>query len=355
MMNEVNSPAVLDLHHVSISYDRKVVVTNVDLQLEKGQIACLLGPSGCGKSTLLRAIAGFEPLHQGHIDMLGEQIADNIDMIAPEKRDVGMVFQDIALFPHLSCEKNIAFGIKKWPKAERKARVAELLKLVGLENVAQRYPHSLSGGQQQRIALARALAPRPTLLLLDEPFSGLDAKLGEELVPQVREILKAEGISALMVTHNQYEAFTMADKVAIMHKGKIAQWDTAYNIYHEPATQFVADFIGQGSLIDAIVIDDQNIECVLGKLSCEHNHGFNRGAQVSLLVRPDDVLHNDESQFEGEILSKRFRGSHFVYQIELKNGEYVYSIAPSHHDHHIGDSLGIYVEIDHLVMFPRSI
>ena len=204
-------------------------------------VACLV-PSGCGKSTLLRSIAGFEKVKSGDISMRGQMLSSAAYCMPTEERNIGMVFQDIALFPHLTIAENIAFGIRKWSKEEQQKRISELLELVGLSGTETRYPHSLSGGQQQRIALARAMAPKPDLLLLDEPFSGLDANLRETLVPEIRDILKQEQMSAILVTHDQMEAFAMADKVAVMQQGVIQQWGTAFNIYHEPKTRFVADF-----------------------------------------------------------------------------------------------------------------
>jgi iron(III) transport system ATP-binding protein len=247
-------PDLLKLDHVSVSYDTPDgevrVVKNLSLSLEKGHIGCLLGASGCGKTTVLRAIAGFEPLRSGTL-FLGPTLLSSPDaQVEPEQRHVGMMFQDYALFPHLNVEQNIAFGLRRWPRQRRKHRVSELLALAGLENSGRRYPHDLSGGQQQRVALARALAPEPELLLLDEPFSNLDVDTRERLAFEVRDILKKTGHTAILVTHNQAEAFAIADRIGVMQDGVIAQWDTPYGLHHHPSSLFVADFIKREALME---------------------------------------------------------------------------------------------------------
>jgi iron(III) transport system ATP-binding protein len=243
----------LELNGISLYYDTPdgglPVVDKLFLSLGRGHIGCLLGASGCGKTTVLRAIAGFEPVRAGSI-RLGDTILSSTEyQIEPEYRRVGMMFQDYALFPHLNVEKNIAFGLRRQNKTHRARRIDELLTLVGLMGCARRYPHELSGGQQQRVALARALAPEPDLLLLDEPFSNLDIDTRERLAFEVRDILKNTGHTALLVTHNQAEAFAIADRIGVMRVGKIDQWDTPYALHHQPANSFVADFIGREALM----------------------------------------------------------------------------------------------------------
>ncbi len=244
---------LLTLDRISLAYDTPEgmvpVVDNLSLRLEEGHIGCLLGASGCGKTTVLRAIAGFEPLRAGSISLGTTTLSAPGRQIAPEHRHVGMMFQDYALFPHLNVEKNIAFGLRRWDKQRRRQRVDELLLLVGLEHSGQRYPHELSGGQQQRVALARALAPEPELLLLDEPFSNLDVDTRERLAFEVRDILKATGHTAILVTHNQAEAFAIADRIGVMQNGVIAQWDTPYGLHHNPVSAGVADFVKREALM----------------------------------------------------------------------------------------------------------
>ena len=343
----------LTLSDVSVGYDGSAVVKNASFQLLEGQIGCLLGPSGCGKSTLLRAIAGFESLMSGEIRIDGDVLSSPSHSVNPEHRFIGMVFQDIALFPHLTIAQNIAFGLSEWPKVAVQERVTYLLDLVGLAGFESRYPHSLSGGQQQRVALARAIAPKPKLLLMDEPFSGLDAKLREELVPDIRHILQHEKMSALLVTHDQMEAFAMADQVSVMDAGVIHQTGSPYQIYHRPETRFVASFIGHGAFLPAVVCGANCVHSDLGNIRGELDHGFADNAQVDLLVRPDDILHDDDSEFVGVIVSKWFRGSHFLYRVKLTSGKVIYCFASSHHNHAVGQEIGLSVHLDHLVLFSR--
>jgi iron(III) transport system ATP-binding protein len=241
----MSQPLLLNLRNLACGYGDQRIVQNLNLHLNAGDIGCLLGSSGCGKTTTLRAIAGFEPVHEGEIQLAGEVISRAGFTLAPEKRRIGMVFQDYALFPHLTVAQNIAFGIAKHPR--QAAVIEEMLELVKLGGLGGRYPHELSGGQQQRVALARALAPEPQLLLLDEPFSNLDVELRRRLSHEVRDILKSRGTSAILVTHDQEEAFAVSDQVGVFKEGRLEQWDTPYNLYHEPQTPFVASFIGQGT------------------------------------------------------------------------------------------------------------
>jgi iron(III) transport system ATP-binding protein len=245
---------LLELRAISLAYDTpagaRTVVDQLSLSLARGEIGCLLGASGCGKSTVLRAIAGFEPLRDGAIALDGAVLSSVAHEVPPERRRVGMMFQDYALFPHLNVRDNVGFGLRREPAAARRARVARMLELVGLADAARVYPHELSGGQQQRVALARALAPAPELLLLDEPFSNLDVDTRERLAFELRDILKTTGHTAILVTHNQAEAFAIADRIGVMRDGALAQWDTPYTLHHRPATPFVADFIRREALAE---------------------------------------------------------------------------------------------------------
>lgn len=336
---------------VSIAYGQHTIVQDVSLAVAEGEIGCLLGPSGCGKSTLLRAIAGFVPLKSGSISLASKTLAKDGFCLPAESRNVGMVFQDVALFPHINIAANVAFGLHHWPKAQQVKRVEELLDLVGLNGYQERYPHALSGGQQQRVALARAIAPKPSLLLLDEPFSGLDAMLREELVPEVSAILRHEKIPGLLVTHDQKEAFTMADHVAVMNQGRIEQWDTAYNIYHKPEGRFVADFIGEGDFLSCNVSSKTCVESPIGHLCTDRIHGFAVGDKAEAFIRPEDVLHLDGSPTTGHIISKRFRGTHFLYRVLVAENQTLYCFADSHHNHEIGEEIGIKLSLKHLMLF----
>jgi iron(III) transport system ATP-binding protein len=352
---------VLEVRAVDHAYGASPVLKDFSLTLNRGDIACLLGPSGCGKTTALRCIAGFEPVSGGEIALNGETASRVGFTLAPEKRRIGMVFQDYALFPHLTASENVAFGLRSVSREERTARVSELLATVGLAQVARKYPHELSGGQQQRVALARALAPKPDLLLMDEPFSNLDVDLRERLSQEVREILKAQNATAILVTHDQHEAFALADDVGIMQDGVIVQWDSPYNLYHKPATRFVADFVGEGVLVPGRVLNPKQVEIELGILTGEVPHECAigclqcaNGCSVDVLLRPDDIVHDDGSAVQAEVLQKAFRGAEILYTIRLPSGGRALSLVPSHHNHAIGEKIGIRVEADHVVAFRQS-
>ena len=344
----------LVLDKVSVAYSNETIIHNVSLTLGQGQIGCLLGPSGCGKSTILRAIAGFESVLNGSIHMHDKLLSDTRFTLAPESRQIGMVFQDLALFPHMSIADNIAFGLRGWSELDKTNRIKSLLALIGLSDYAARYPHSLSGGQQQRVALARAMAPRPKLLLLDEPFSGLDASMREVLVPEVRQILLQEQISALLVTHDQMEAFAMADKVAVINAGKLLQVDTPYQLYHRPSTRFVADFVGEGDFLSGIVVSRNEVKTALGILQGTIPEHFATDQAVDVFIRPDDLLHDDDSEITAEIISKQFRGSHFLYRVVLPSKQALFCFASSHHNHALGEHIGVKLDLDHLVMFEQT-
>jgi iron(III) transport system ATP-binding protein len=346
---------LLALQNIAIAYGNHTVVHDFSLALKKGEIASLLGPSGCGKTTILRSIAGFEILKKGVIRINGKTISNVNTTLPPEKRNIGMVFQDFALFPHLNINDNICFGIRHLSRSQQKQRVEELLALIGLSDFEKRYPHELSGGQQQRIALARALAPKPNLLLLDEPFSSMDVELREELAKEVRQILKHENITAILVTHDQNEAFAMADNIAVIKAGELQQCDNAYNLYHQPNSPFVADFIGQGVLIDGLVVDETHIKTSLAPLEGIVPEGCKAGCTVKILVRPDDILHDDCSPRKAKIIARNFQGANYLYTLELDDGTQLLSLVHSHHDHAIGEKLGITLEIEHLVVFSRSL
>jgi iron(III) transport system ATP-binding protein len=344
---------LLQVNQVSVAYGQQTVVHNMTLQLAQGEIGCLLGPSGCGKTTLLRTIAGFERTKSGEILLAGQRVSSAMMQLAPEKRNIGMVFQDFALFPHLTIADNIRFGIRHLSSNAQQQRITELLALINLENFETRYPHQLSGGQQQRIALARSLAPKPHLLLMDEPFSSMDSELRAALAHEVRKIIKHENITAMLVTHDQKEAFTMADSIGVIQQGILAQWDSGYNLYHQPATTFVADFIGQGVLIKGVVIDQNTVETSLGLLKGIVPEGCRTGCHVKILVRPDDILHDDNSPQTAYIIERDFLGSDYMYTLVLEDGTEFQSLVHSHHQHAIGDKLGISLDINHLVVFPE--
>ena len=346
--------ASVDVRNLEHAYGASRVVRGLDFKLAPGAIGCLLGASGCGKTTVLRCLAGFEPVAAGSITLSGRLVSAPGTMVPPEERRIGMVFQDYALFPHLTVAGNVGFGLGRRPGPQAKARIAAMLALVGLAGRGDAYPHELSGGQQQRVALARALAPEPDLLLLDEPFSNLDVDLRERLSLEVRDILKRAGTTTILVTHDQHEAFALADEIGIMHEGKIEQWDTPYALYHEPATRFVADFVGQGVFLRGIVTGPARLTTELGDLDIGAPLLAPDGYAVDVLLRPDDIIHDDASPWEAEVAAKSFRGANFLYTLKLVSGTRVLSLVPSHHNHAIGTKIGIRVAIDHVVAFPAA-
>lgn len=343
----------LELDRVVHDYGTSRILNELSLTLEAGQIGCLLGPSGCGKTTALRCIAGFEPVTAGSIRINGDTVSVPGRTLPPEQRRIGMVFQDYALLPHLTALDNVAFGLHRLPRRERRERAREFLRVVGLTRSDDHYPHQLSGGQQQRVALARALAPQPRLVLLDEPFSSLDVDLREHLVREVRDILKRCRATALVVTHDQLEAFAIADEIGVVRGGRIEQWDTPYNLYHRPATRFVADFVGQGALVPGRITGDGAVEIELGRLQGRLVN-TPPTESVSVLLRPDDVVHDDASPLQATVRHKAFRGAEILYTLTLPSGERVLALVPSHHNHAIGERIGIRLETDHIVAFPRD-
>jgi iron(III) transport system ATP-binding protein len=365
-MHSLNPTPALEVRDLRVSFDgpagRTHVIERLGFALARGQIGCLLGPSGCGKTTALRAIAGFVRPDAGEVIIDGRVVASARQWVEPERRGVGVVFQDYALFPHLDVEANVGFGLRRVPARQRRERVARMLRLVGMSDFGARYPHELSGGQQQRIALARALAPGPALLLLDEPFSNLDPELRERLAMELREILNEARTTALLVTHDQYEAFAIADVVGVMQSGSIAQWDPPYRLYHRPESRAVADFVGLGSFLPGRLRARDGISSVefeLGVLPIRSRtdqalagasadiHG-----EVVVLLRPDDVIHDDHSPLLAEVVRKAFRGAQFLYTLRLDSGAELLALVPSHHNHAIGEHIGIRFDADHVVTFP---
>ena len=307
---------LLKLNDVYYAYDQGgPVLESFSLEVEKGEIVSLLGPSGCGKTTALRVISGFEDVHGGEVIIDGEIVSKSGSRKPPEHRGVGMVFQGGALFPHLTISANIGFGLHD--RDDKEKRIEELLALIGLEGYGARYPHELSGGQQQRAALARAMAPRPSLILLDEPFSNLDADLREKLGHDLRVLLKKSGSTALLVTHDQREAFVMADRIALMNRGQIVQIGSAQDLYHHPKDPFAARFIGEGSFIHGVIRQDR-AETALGSILLE-SEGLKEGAAVEILIRPEH-LGSREDGASAQISGVVFRGSYTLTHLTLEDG-----------------------------------
>lgn len=345
---------MLQLEHVAISYGTNKVVEGFDLTLLAGEIGCLLGASGCGKTSVLRAIAGFEPISEGRIDLHEKNVSRPGFSVAPEKRQIGMVFQDFALFPHLTVAENIAFGIRSLPKVQQRERVESLLTLVELQGLGDRYSHALSGGQQQRVALARAMAPKPDLLLLDEPFSSLDTELRGSLATQVRQILKQQGITALLVTHDKSEAFSMADKLGVMDQGRLLQWGCPATLFSRPASLHVADFIGKGATVKVEYLGDGRIAGDVGDWSLVTNLSVASGTSLSLLLRPHQVKTDPTSELKARVLRQIFRGADYLYELQLPGGELLLSSMPLDCEFSPGQSLGLSLDLTNALLFDAA-
>jgi iron(III) transport system ATP-binding protein len=348
------NPPLLTLDNLACGYHQQAVVKDLSLELAAGEIACLLGPSGCGKTTTLRAIAGLEPVTGGSIHIQGRQVSSRSRQLPPEKRGLGMVFQEHALFPHLTGADNVAFGLRKQPREQQRLRVSECLERVRLSGMEDRYPHELSGGQQQRVALARALAPRPALLLLDEPFASLDLDLRRALARELGDILRQENVTALLVTHDQEEAFALADRVGVMHQGQLEQWDTPYNIYHAPANRFVAEFAGYGSFLRGEVVDENTVRTSLGELTGRSKTTLTPGGNVDVLLRPEDVIADESAQLALPVTRRQFTGATILYHLRVGAAETLLCQTDSHTNVVEGDALHVRLATKHLVAFTVS-
>ena len=337
-------------------YGDSRTLNGVSFHLQAGDIGCLMGPSGSGKTTVLLCIAGLERLTSGSISFGGRLLSAAHSHLPPEKRRVGMVFQDFALFPHLSAHDNVAFGVQGVGAVEKNKQVDEVLSLCDLRNHADAFPHQLSGGEQQRVALARALITKPDLLLLDEPFSRLDAALYEKISGQVRDILKSRNQTTLLVTHNQNEAFLLADVGGVIVEGGICQWDSVDDLYHRPSCALVADFVGDGALLEGVMRSDGGVDTALGILrgaAAPANPLLRPGEAVKILLRPDDVaINGDDGGVLATVEKRAFRGATTLYFLRLANGERVMSVLPSRYLYEINDSIGVSAQLNYLTLFP---
>ncbi|GGO82725.1 ABC transporter ATP-binding protein [Marinobacterium nitratireducens] len=342
---------MLEVESISCAYRDSVVVRDLSFAIGVGEIACLLGPSGCGKTTVLRALAGFSRLHGGSIRVRGETISSVGFTRAPEHRQMGMVFQDYALFPHLTVAENIAFGLKDADRPQKARAVGKMLELVRLPDLSKRYPHELSGGQQQRVALARALAPKPQLLLMDEPFSNLDTELRKQLSGEVRDILKQQGIAAIVVTHDQEEAFTISDRLGVLAGGVLQQWGRAESLYYEPANPLVAGFVGKGSLFEGVCLNETCVETELGLLEFAEPFCAPSGRAVKLFIRPSDLHPGKDGSVEAEVLTREFLGGQTLYGLRLPNGRQVESEVREKVGFQPGDRVRLQVAVHRPIAF----
>ena len=344
--------SLLELASVTRTYrdGQPPAVDAVSISVARGEIFALLGPSGSGKSTLLRLVAGFETPDAGSISIDGHTVADPTFAIPPERRGVGIVFQDYALFPHLTVEANVGFGLHALARGRRQERVARFLELVGLAALAHRYPHQLSGGQQQLVALARALAPAPAVLLLDEPFSNLDADLRGQMRHDVENILRETETTVVFVTHGQEEAFGIADRVGVLLRGRLEQLDTPETIYHRPASRFVAEFVGAATFLTGEMRGDRIVTDV-GAFPVDG--AVPSSPLVDVMIRPDDVSFVPAPDGNAVVVHRDFRGTETMYCLSLPDGRRLYSSQPSWSTAAVGDRVRIEVRLEHVVTFPR--
>ncbi len=353
----VGDDVVLELQDVTKAYGAETAVRDLSVSIREGELLTLLGPSGCGKTTTLRLVAGLERPTEGTIELAGRTVADEDGFRGPDERDVGLVFQDFALFPHLTVAENVAFGLTDDDEATREARVAELLELVGMEELAERKPDQLSGGQRQRVALARSLAPEPDVLLLDEPFSNLDVRLRVEMREEVRAILKEAGVTAISVTHDQEEALSISDRVAVMSEGAVEQVGEPTEVFQHPESRFVASFLGQAGFVSGFV-GTEHVETAVGPLDQAQLAGDvepYEGARLDVLVRPDDLraVPAGEDDAQGRVVHRQYSGPSFTYRVELESGDVVRCLHNHAEQFEVGDPVAVDLVADHtLAWYP---
>jgi iron(III) transport system ATP-binding protein len=319
------------LHDVSKAFGPVEAVREVSLEIDRGELVAVLGPSGCGKTTLLRTIAGFERPDAGRVVVSGEVVAGPDRFLPPERRRIGMVFQDYALFPHLTVTANVSFGLADRPREQREALTRRTLELVGLQHKSNRHPHELSGGERQRVALARALAPEPELVLLDEPFASLDASLRAGLRREVELILRDAEATALLVTHDQEEALSLADRVAVMREGRIVQVGAPEDVYVRPASRWAAQFVGEVNVL-AGVARGSGVETELGTFDLRAP----ASGTVHVAVRPEQLELRADHDGNAEVVAREFRGHDVLYRLRHEGGRVVLVQLPSLELHEVG-------------------
>ena len=351
----------LEIRSGNFIASEKNKVNNVNLTIKnQGEIISLLGPSGIGKTTILRTLAGLQKLSSGQIFLKGKLLSSNKIHLEPEKRNIALSFQDNSLFPNYKVIDNINFGKKRANGNAFSLNADEVINLLHIEPILDKFPHQISAGEAQRVSIARSLMSKPDLLLLDEPFSNIDQSLKEEIQVSVKKLLKRINLTTIIVTHDSYEAFSMADKCGIILNQELKQYDAPYNVHHEPNSVEVANFLNKGVFIDVLVVDS---DCAvhklrhneLGEIRGKLSNDFPSGAKVKLLLQPEDLVHDDQSKLKLEVVDRKFRGTNFVYTLKTKNGEHLPVFVHSHHihQHEVEENFGIKtpIYIDHLVCF----
>lgn len=359
--DELMGPRALQINHLTCGYSTNYTTSNksakqtvsavledLSLSVQQGEIVCLLGASGCGKTTLLKAIAGLLPLSSGTMQLNNKVIDDGNHWLPPEQRNIGLIFQDYALFPHLSVAENIAFGLQGKTKSQQAEIIDEMLTLVHLEGLAERYPHQLSGGQQQRVAIARSLACQPDLLLLDEPFSNIDTQVRHELIRDIRSIFKRQGVTAIFVTHSREEAFAFSDKMAVMNNGVIEQFGSAAELYYRPSSKFVANFLGGGCYLPAVKQAEAQFETIVGTLTVLNTEHIQLKQACELLLRPQQVLLSPDNNAIAVVVEQQFMGDHCRYIVEIAG---VPLLGQSNHPLDVGQSVTIQIDSQGVLAF----
>ncbi|MHC4684775.1 MAG: ABC transporter ATP-binding protein [Planctomycetota bacterium] len=348
--SESNTYPRVSLRGISKAFDGIPVIQDLSFEVSQGEILALLGPSGCGKTTTLRLTAGFERPDRGEISIQGRLVASPDFTLPPEQRSMGMVFQDYALFPHMTVAANIVYGLRDLEQWRQERVLTGMLELVGMEGYGGYYPYQLSGGQQQRVAVARALAPCPAALLLDEPFSNLDADMRSQMRLEVLSILRQAMTTAILVTHDQGEAFTLADRVGVLNQGRLEQLDIPEAIYHRPQTAFVARFVGQADFLRAEV-KQGHVVTELGSFTTNEPLP---GTRLNVMIRPDDIDFIPDDQAKTVIVGREFRGSENIYSIRLESGQVIRSSQPSTAIYPLKQSVQVRANLDHVVIFPAD-
>ncbi|MDB4160279.1 ABC transporter ATP-binding protein [Candidatus Pelagibacter sp.] len=347
----------LEINNVTFAASAQSKVNNVSLTIEnQGDIVCLLGPSGIGKTTILRTIAGLEKVQSGKIILKNKILSSDKTHIEPENRNISMGFQDNSLFPHYTVLENIKFGADRNKKKKKGLNLNEINKLLHIEHIIDKYPHQISSGEAQRASLARSLLSNPDLLLLDEPLSNVDQNFKEEIQVKLKQILTEHKITTIIVTHDSYEAFYLGTKCGIILDGQLKQYDDPYNVYHFPNSVEVVNFLNRGILIPAKVTGENSLESDdLGTITGDFIKHYPKGSEVQLLLQPEDLEHDDQSNLKLEVVDRKFRGTNFIYTLKTTSNKLIPVFVHSHHihQHEVDEKFGIKrpINIDHIVCF----